>query len=125
MEDIIKGGITDFIPFFNAFVEGENLIFSEEGDQTLTIDSGFNGGIAIPGEVLEEMELELVDYDTFRLATGEIVELPVFLGKVIIKDFEVEACFIPGDWLLGMEFLSAVGQELVLNFVEGTVKLTR
>jgi hypothetical protein len=36
------------------------------------------------------------------------VELPVFLGKVIIKDFEVEACFIPGDWLLGMEFLSAV-----------------
>ena len=55
----------------------------------------------------------------------EIVELPVFLGKVIIKDFEVEACFIPGDWLLGMEFLSAVGQELVLNFVESTVKLTR
>jgi hypothetical protein len=61
----------------------------------------------------------------FRLATGEIVELPVFLGKVIIKDFEVEACFIPEDWLLGMEFLSAVGQELVLNFAEGTVKLTR
>jgi hypothetical protein len=53
------------------------------------------------------------------------VELPVFLGKVIIKDFEVEACFIPGDWLLGMEFLSAAGQELVLNFVESTVKLTR
>jgi hypothetical protein len=61
----------------------------------------------------------------FRLATGEIEELPAFLGKVIINDFEVEAWFIPGDWLLGMEFLSAVGQELVLNFAEGTVKLTR
>ncbi len=125
MEVIIKGGITDFVPFFNAFVEGENLIFNEDGNQTLTIDSGFNGGIALPGEVLEEMGLELVDYDTFRLATGEIVELPVFLGKVIIKDFETETWFIPGDWLLGMEFLSAVGRELVLNLAEGTVKLTR
>ena len=125
MEVIIKGGITDFVPFFNAFVEGENLIFNEDGNQTLTIDSGFNGGIALPGEVLEEMGLELVDYDTFRLATGEIVELPVFLGKVIIKDFEVETWFIPGDWLLGMEFLSAVGREPVLNLAEGTVKLTR
>lgn len=125
MEVIIKGEITDFVPFFNAFVEGENLIFSEDGNQTLTIDSGFNGGIAIPGEVLEEMGLELVDYDIFRLATGEIVELSVFLGKVIIKDFEVEAWFIPGDWLLGMEFLSTVGRELVLNLAECTVKLTR
>ncbi len=43
----------------------------------------------------------------------------------IIKDFEVETWFIPGDWLLGMEFLSTVGRELVLNLAECTVKLTR
>jgi len=47
----------------------------------------------------------------------------IVLGKVIIKDFEVETWFIPGDWLLGMEFLSVAGQQLSLNFEDYTVKL--
>ncbi|MCK4476581.1 MAG: hypothetical protein KAU16_07620 [Methanophagales archaeon] len=123
MEALIQGDIIDFIPFFNVKVEEGNLLINEDGDLSLIVDTGFNGGIALPEEVLEEMGLELAGYDTFRLATGEVVELPMFLGKVIIKDFEVETWFIPGDWLLGMEFLYVAGRQLSLNFEDDTVKL--
>ena len=64
-----------------------------------------------------------MDIDTFRLATGEIVELPVFLGRVIIKEFEIETWFIPGDSLIGMEFLSSAGSFLSLDFEDSAIKL--
>jgi len=98
-------------------------VFDEKGDSSLTVDTGFSGGIALPIKIIEKIGLELVDIDTFRLATGEIVELPVFLGKVIIKDFEIETWFIPGDSLIGMEFLSSVGSLLSLDFEDSTIKL--
>jgi predicted aspartyl protease len=83
MRAIIKGDIVDFVPFFNAYLgEDRSLVISKKGDLSLTVDTGFSGGIALPLDVLDNMDMELVFYDTFRLATGETVELPVFLGKV-------------------------------------------
>lgn len=69
------------------------------------------------------MRVELVFYDTFQLATGEIVDLPVFLGKVIIENYEVETWFIPGDYLLGMEFLASIGSLLLFDFEKEEVRL--
>lgn len=69
------------------------------------------------------MDVELAFYDTFRLATGEVVELPVFLGEVIIGNYEVETWFIPGDLSLGMEFLSSAGSKLSFDFKREKVKL--
>ena len=89
------------------------------------MDTGFNGGIALPEEILDRMKIEFFGYDTFTLASGDIIELPMYLGNVIIKKDEIETWFIPGDLLLGMEFLSSTGTVLSLDFEDETVKLTR
>lgn len=124
MRTLIQGEIEDFVPFFKAYLnEKGSLVLTEDGDFSMTVDTGFSGGIALPSDIIEEMGLELVDFDTFKLATGKVVELPVFLGKVIIRNFELETWFIPGDLLLGMEFLSSTGKILSLNFKDENVKL--
>ena len=106
MKTVIQGAIVDFVTFFNAYIDDEgNLALNEDGDLSMTVDTGFSGGIALPLDVIEDMDLELATFDTFTLATGEVVELPVFLGKAVIKDDEIETWFISGDFLLGMEFL--------------------
>ena len=125
MRKLIRGDIEDFVPFFNGFVDEDGmLIFQEDGDFSLTVDTGFSGGIALPEEILEEMDVELIDFGIFRLATGDEVELPVFWGKVVVGDYEIETWFIPGDSLLGMEFFSLAGSYLSLDFEKGKVKLT-
>ncbi len=124
MKTLISGKIKDFVPFFNAYPDEEgNLVIAEDGAFSMTVDTGFSGGIALPPDVIEKMGLEMVDFDTFKLATGEIIELPVFLGKVILENNRIETWFIPGDSLLGMEFLSSLGRILFLNFEEETIKL--
>ncbi len=114
MKTLIKGNIEKFVPVFTL---------TDSGNISMTADTGFSGGIALPAKILEKMNIELVDYDTFRLATGKIIELPVFIGKVVVKNHEVETWFIPGDFLLGMEFLSSAGSALLLNFKEDDIRL--
>jgi predicted aspartyl protease len=124
MKSLLLGNIVDYVPFFNAYVDDDRkLVLDEDGDLSMTVDTGFSGGIALPLDVIEDMNLELATFDTFTLATGEIVELPVFLGKVVIKGDEIETWFISGDFLLGMEFLCSVGSSLLLDFRKDTVKL--
>ena len=122
MTTLIRGEITDFVPLFKACVMKEELVLGE-GDILLTVDTGFSGGIALPWEILDEMEVEFIGHNTFTLATGEVVELPMFLGKVIVKDHGIETWFIPADWLVGMEFLSIAGSVLTLDFKGATVEL--
>ena len=124
MRVLIKGKIENLVPLINAAADKEGtLVLREDGDFPLTVDTGFSGGIAVPKEILETMGLELIDFGIFRLATGEEVELPVFWGKVAIKDQGIETWFIPGDSLLGMEFLSLAGSRLSLDFERGEVGL--
>jgi predicted aspartyl protease len=124
MRTLLRGEIEDFVPFFNGFVNEEGiLILQEEGDFSLTVDTGFSGGIALPEGILEEMDIELIDFGIFRLATGNEVELPVFWGKVVVGDYEIETWFIPGDSLLGMEFFSLAGSFLSLDFGKEEVEL--
>ena len=125
MNMLIQGEILDFVPLFKAYVRKGGLLLAEEGNILLTVDTGFSGGIALPQEMLNEMDAEFIGYDTFTLAAGEVVELPMFLGKVVIKAQELETWFIPGDLLVGMEFLSTAGKVLTLNFEEAIVELRR
>jgi predicted aspartyl protease len=125
MNMLIQGEILDFVPLFKAYVRKGGLLLGEEGNILITVDTGFSGGIALPQEMLNEMDAEFIGYDTFTLATGEVVELPMFLGKVVIKAQELETWFIPGDLLVGMEFLSTAGKVLTLNFEEAIVELRR
>lgn len=103
--------------------EDGTIILQEDGDFSLTVDTGFSGGIALPEELLEKMDVELIDFGIFRLATGQEVELPVFWGKVVVGDRKIETWFIPGDSLLGMEFFYLAGSFLSLDFDKEEVKL--
>jgi len=125
MSTLITGKVVDFVPTFGAHLDGGCLILSEDGDFEITVDTGFNGGIAIPLEMMDNMDMEFFGYDTFTLATGDIVELPMFMGKVILDDYESKTWFILGDSLLGMAFLSAVGSILCFDFKNETVELRR
>jgi len=126
MEIVICGKIDDFVPYFNACLDQDgNIVLAENGNFSMTVDTGFNGGIALPFESINKMGLEYQYFDTLELATGEVVDLPVFLSKVIIKDCVIETSFIPGNNLIGMEFLSAAGSVLSLNFKKAEVKLMK
>lgn len=128
MRTLIRGRIVDFIPSFNASLdENGTLVLSENGELSFTVDTGFDGGIALPEEILDEMEVEFLGHYPFTLATGDVVDLPTYLGKVSLRGYEIEieTWFIPGDSLIGMEFLSSAGSILSLNFEAETVKLMR
>jgi predicted aspartyl protease len=54
----------------------------------ITIDTGFGGEIALPKEVLRKMKVILISYGVFKLATGDEIELPIFLVKISIQLIE-------------------------------------
>lgn len=89
----------------------------------MTVDTGFSGGIALPQEIIEQLNLEPAAEATFILATGEKVTLPIYLGQAKIKDTLIETWFVPGDYLLGMDFLSTAGNALLFDFLNETVTL--
>ena len=70
MRTLITGKVVDFVPTFGAHPDGKCLVLSEDGDFAITVDTGFNGGIAIPLEMMDKMDMEFFGYDTFTLATG-------------------------------------------------------
>lgn len=125
-EDCCQGKNQYFVAFFHARVDKrKKLILGQQGSFPLIADTGFSGGVALPLKILEKMDVQLAFYDTFRLATGKIVELPVFSGYVVVRKHEIETWFIPGDSLLGMEFLSLLGSFLSLDFKKRVVKLMK
>jgi len=75
--------------------------------------------------LIKQIGLKPIVYDKFELATGEIVDLPVYFGKVIVKNKVIETGFIPGEPLIGMEFLYSVGSTLTFGFKKNAVKLTK
>ena len=59
MRTVICGEIEDFVPFFNACLDERRcLMLSEHGDFSMTVDTGFSGGIALPFDIIDEMGLE-------------------------------------------------------------------
>jgi len=126
MKALIKGAIENFVPSFNGYVNEKGiLVIQETGSLSFTVDTGFSGAIALPERILKKMKAELIAYGIFRLAAGDEVELPVFWGQVAIKNSQIETWFIPGNSLLGMEFLSLVGSYLIFDFQGQEVKLAK
>jgi predicted aspartyl protease len=123
MKTIIQGEINNLDPLFRAYVSEGLIVFSNDGDISLTVDTGFDGEISLPQYILDDIDLELMGYNVFVTATGERIELPLFLGKALVEEKEINTLFIPGDFLVGMGFLQFSGKSLVLDFEESTVKL--
>jgi hypothetical protein len=63
--------------------------------------------------------------ETFVLATGNVVALPTYRGQVVVHNQEVETLFIPGNSLLGLEFLSLIGTVLSFHLKHQTVRLAK
>ena len=95
----------------------------KDGSEELLIDTGFTGAIALPRRLLRRLRLEFVAIDSFTLATGEMVDLPAYTGMARIGRRRVRTWFIPGDRLIGMDFLRSVYSRLVLDFETDSVTL--
>jgi predicted aspartyl protease len=125
MKTIFRGEINDFVPFIKASINDGMLAITDDGNLSMTVDTGFSGGIALPLKLIKRLGLEQVVYDRFQLGTGKFVDLPVFLGKVIVKNKAIETWFIPGDSLIGMEFLYSIGSALNFDLKKDVVKLAK
>jgi predicted aspartyl protease len=125
MKTIFRGRIDEFVPLVKAKIDNRMLVITEAGNLSMTVDTGFSGGIALPLTLIKRIGLKPVAYDRFRLGTGKVVDLPVFLGKVMVKNITLEAWFIPGDSLIGMEFLCSAGSILTLNLRRNNLRFTK
>jgi len=124
MKAILRGTIVDYVPAFNGDVdESGALVLHASGKMPFTVDTGFSGGIAVPSDLLGRMDVKLIDFDVFRLATGISVELPIYWGSVRIGDRSFGTWMIPGDSLVGMELLTLAGSELRLDLIGASVVL--
>lgn len=83
------------------------------------VDTGFTGYLALPGAIVEELELPAQRRSEAILADGSIVALEVHRAKVLWEGEErdAEVLALEGDPLVGMSLL--YGHEVRLRVVEG------
>lgn len=119
----LTGRIHENCPIVRARLKDGVLILGKTGPEELLIDTGFTGAIAVPRRLLRRLRLEFVAIDSFTLATGQTVDLPAYTGMVRIGGRQVRTWFIPGDFLIGMDFLRSVYSRVVLDFQTDSVTL--
>ena len=124
MRTIVLGTVIDGVPFIEANVSIDGALeLGKTGGLQLIIDTGFDGGIALPTELVARLALPIVGHCTFRLATGEEVEFPMHWTVVRLGGKTYETEVIPGDQLLGTGFLSRACTRLSIDFDDGEVRL--
>ena len=119
----LTGRIHENCPVVRARVKEGVLIVRRAGPEELLVDTGFTGAIALPARLLSRLRLTFIAVDTFTLATGEAVDLPAYAGVVRIGRRRVRTWFIPGDLLIGTDFLRSVCSQLSLDFEADSVTL--
>ncbi len=74
----------------------------------IILDTGFNGAIFLPKNVLKQMEVTPIAKEVFELADGSRVEEQTYLGEIIIAN-EIQTVLLSGMEskvaLLGMRML--------------------
>ncbi len=121
--NLITGVIADNKPIVKATVKDGRLVFSRRGKFEFIVDTGFTGDMLIPHPLVKQLNLDLLSYDTFELATEQLIELPVFRGNVVIGKTTLEVEMVPGDALIGMSLMQAIGSQLLFDFDKGQVLL--
>lgn len=71
------------------------------------LDTGFNGGMTLPAEKIDELELEYLTNTRMMLADGNLVAVPTYEIPVLWRDeIKIVKVFrMEGDPLLGMELM--------------------
>ena len=120
---IIKGRLVNKCPVIKTGVAKNGKLILGKGINLIVIDSGFNGDISAPTEVLDQLDLVYSGTMKFQLADGTKVWKDVWDGNVILEDYEYDALFIEGDFLLGMELASDLFSYFLLDFDNQKVEL--
>jgi len=126
MKLVLSGSIEDNCPTVKATInEDKNLVFNKKGGLALTIDTGFSAGIALPKTVLSKLNIRFVGYENYTLADGKSIELEEYYGDVRVGNNKVEAVFIEGDYLIGMEFMTSIADVMTVDFKKEKVALLK
>ena len=119
------GRIVDGEPRLPSRIAGKRLILDGRGREHMILDSGFTGSIAISEEWANRLDLRYAGIQSFELANGQIVELPTYLGFVLLGRVEAPFEFIvTGETLLGMEFFERLGARIVMDCRGGRVEVS-
>lgn len=117
-----SGRISDAEPRLPARINRGSLILGSRGRESITVDSGFTGSIAIPEEWANRLDLQYAGIQRFELANRQIVEFSTYLGPVrfgrITRLFEF---IVTGEALLGMEFFEKIGATITFDCKSGHV----
>ncbi|HYB73408.1 MAG TPA: hypothetical protein VED18_08555 [Candidatus Sulfotelmatobacter sp.] len=119
----LRGIIREHSPVIQGRARAGLLHLGGRGPVPLVIDTGFTGAFAVPEAIARSLDLEFAGFDTFTLATGQEVELPVFVGTVVLGGRRVKTWFILGEGLVGMEFLEEACADLLLDFEKQALRL--
>jgi predicted aspartyl protease len=119
----LRGRIVDAAPVIYGRALNGKLHLGSRGDVALVIDTGFTGSLALPLAVARRLKRTFVAVDTYTLATGIELELPMYLGSVEIGPQHVNTWFIVGDALIGMEFLEQTCSHAHVDFESQSVEL--
>ncbi len=121
---ILRGRIAANTPTVFGRVRNGRLLLGARGDVPFVIDTGFTGSVAVPDPLARRLIRQFVAVDTYLLAAGQEIELPMYVGSVQIAARRIRTCFIVGDALIGMEFLQQVCSDVRLNLDSNLVELT-
>ena len=119
----LRGRIVDAAPVIYGRARNGKLYLGSRGDIALVIDTAFTGSLALPPGVARRLKRTFIAVDTYTLATGIEIELPMDLGSVEIGPQRVDTWFIVGDALIGMEFLAQTCAHMHVDFETQSVEL--
>ena len=115
----IKGDVT---PTLDACVRFR-LVSGEEMEAV--VDTGFNGALVLPEEVVRELELPIVNYIECSLAGEVAYEADVAIAYVewFGEIREVRVIVMPAGFLIGTQLLA--GTRLTIDYEERTVLIAK
>jgi len=104
----------------NFFINGECV------SDTFRIDTGFDGELAIPKDIVERYRIRYHEYIRWKLPTGQKVEFPLIKTKIMLdnKIIETKATVIkvrPG--LIGTALLRKITRVMLLDFDDAELKI--
>ena len=120
----LRGRIVDAEPRLPSRIVGKRLLLDGRGREHMILDSGFTGSIAVSEEWANRLDLRYAGIQPFELATGQVVELPTYLG--FVRFGRVETLFefiVTGETLVGMEFFERLKARIVMDCRGGTVRI--
>lgn len=81
------------------------------------IDTGFNGTLSLPEALLQRLEWRWVGYDSYEIATGDVIREKVFVGRIRwmrrVQEVDVVSSHAK-DILIGTRLLQ--GSRLLIDF---------